>query len=154
MKSISFKISIILLLFVFMGAGCDEEEERDKLSVNITLHDKPLSVIKKYVSGNWKLQYAYGGLSVHKVVDVHNSYMNLTSEHVIMGNDLYGVVVDSSIIWARKKAEPIGSTYLLGFTRSGHPSPEYYIVDQIKKDTLIIVDYNISDGFHYYYTKY
>jgi len=150
-----FTISLLLLplCIVILGAGCEKEEESEKQSVNITLHNKKLSIIQNYTTGNWKLQYAYGGLSAHKVVDTHNSYMNLTPEHIIMGNDLYGVVVDTTVLWVREKIGFSDSTYLLSYTRSGHSSPEYYIVDQIKEDTLIIADYNISDGFYYYYTK-
>src|SRR5690554_386397 len=89
-------ITILLLLLpvcvVLLGAGCEKDEESEKQSVNITLHNKKLSIIQNYTTGNWKLQYAYGGLSAHKVVDTHNSYMDLTPEHIIMGNDLYGIV--------------------------------------------------------------
>jgi hypothetical protein len=144
---------LLLLCAVMLGSGCEKDEESDKQSVSITLHDKSLSIIQNYTTGNWELQYAYGGLSAHKVTDLHNSYMNLTPEHIIMGNDLYGIVVDTTVIWVREKTGFSDSTYLLSYTRSGYSSPEYYIVDQIKDDTLIIADYNISDGFYYYYTK-
>ena len=33
-------------------------------------------------------------------------------------------------------------------------SPDNYLVEQIKNDTLIIRDYYVSDGYTYYYTKY
>jgi hypothetical protein len=70
--------------------------------------------------------------------------MNLTPNHIIMGNDLYGVVIDTAIIWKHNDF-----TYLLSYPSS----PISYIVVQIKKDTLVIRD-DLNDGYSYYYTKH
>ncbi len=153
MKTI-IKISMLFLFFILMGAGCEKDHESDQENVNITLYDKPLSVIQQYITGNWKLQYQIGGIAGGKYVDEYNSFMNLTPNHIIMGNDLYGVVVDTITVWKRSLVGTNEYTYLLGYPNSGWQSPKYYIVNQIKNDTLIIIDYNISDGFNYYYTKY
>jgi len=37
-------------------------------------------------------QYTYGGLSAHKYIDTYNSYMILSPEHIIIGNESTGVV--------------------------------------------------------------
>lgn len=153
MKTTILKISFIFLLLSLMGAGCEKDEKSDKQSITITLHDKPLTVIQLYIKGKWKLQYSYGGLITKKNIDTHNSYLTLSPDHITVENDAFGAVVDTNIVWVRDKAGFNDSTYLLSYTRSGYPSPEYYIVDQIKQDTLILIDYNVSDGFYYYYTK-
>lgn len=153
MKSTIIKISFICLLLGLMGAGCKNEHEIEQQNVNIILHDKPLSVIQEYITGNWKLQYQIGGIAGIKYVNKYNSYINLTPDHIIMGNDLHGVVIDTSIVWKR---DLIGNeyTYLMGYPDPGWPTPTYFIVNQIKNDTLIIADYNVSDEFSYYYTKH
>ena len=87
MKTI-IKIGILILLFSSMGAGCEKDSEQ--LLHNITLYDKPLSVIQKYITGKWKLQYAFGGLWAHKVINTDNSYMILSPNHIIKGNDSRG----------------------------------------------------------------
>ncbi len=143
MKTI-IKISILFLLFSSMGAGCVKDHESDQQNVNIMLYDKPLSVIQQYITGNWDLHYQIGGIAGGKYVDDYNSYLNLTSNHIIMGNDLYGVVVDTAIIWKHNDY-----TYLLSYPSS----PISYIVVQIKKDTLVIRD-DLNDGYSYYYTKH
>ena len=144
-KLILFWVSFMSLFLT----GCKKENE----PINIVLWDKPLSVIQDYITGNWKLQYATGGLIYHKYIERHNSYMFLTPNHIILGNDSLGVVVDTTIIWVRAEIANNEFTYLLGYSRLDYPWPEYDIVSQIKNDTLIIRD-NLDDGYDNYYTKY
>lgn len=124
-----------------------KKETKTQQHVTITLYDKPLSVIQQYVTGNWKLQYAVGGIAGAKYIDTIHSYWDLTPNHIIAGNDISGVYVDTTIIWTPKIIYN-EKTYLLSY-----PSyPSYYIVVQIKHDTLIIRDY-VDDGYSYYFTK-
>lgn len=147
MKSSILKISFICLLLSLMGVGCKKEHDSEQQNINITLYDQPLSVIQKYITGNWKLQYQIGGIAGSKYVDTHNSYMNLTPGHIIIGNDLNGVFVDSSIKWTNKY-----NSYLLDYSYS-EGVHFAYIIERIKNDTLIITD-DLGDGFTYYYTKH
>ena len=151
MKTI-IKISILFLLFSSIGAGCKKDNE--ELLHNITLHDKPLPVIQKYITGKWKLQYQIGGIAGGKYIDIYNTYMNLTPNHIIIGNDLNGIVIDTTIVWKRDLIGTNEYTYLMGYPNPGWQTPTYYVVNQIKNDTLIIMDYNVSEGYTYYYYKY
>lgn len=135
-----------------MGVGCKKEHESVQQNVNITLYDQPLSVIQKYISGNWKLQYQIGGIAGSKYIDSHNSYMSLTPDHIIFGDDLQGVIIDTTIVW-KQDLNGINETYLMGIPHPGWSTPMYFIVNEIKNDTLIIIDYNIIDGYTHYYTK-
>jgi hypothetical protein len=117
------------------------------------LYDQPLNVIQSYIKGKWRLQYIYGGLLAKKHIDSYNSYLILSSDHITRGNDSTGVIVDTTIVWVRAKVWGNDSTYLLSYSWRGYNWPEYYIIDQIKDDTLIIKDY-VDDGFNYYYTKF
>jgi len=128
-------------------------KKHDVTPTNIVLYDKPLETIQHYIQGKWKLQYTYGGLSAHKYIDTYNSYMILSPEHIIIGNESTGVVADTTIVWVRTDIGTNDFTYLLSYSWSDNPWPWYYIVSQIKNDTLVIRD-NIDDGYSYYYTKY
>jgi hypothetical protein len=141
----------ILVLFIFTFiTQCKTDEVTPS---NIILYNKPLKTIQQCINGKWKLEYSYGGLLSHKYIETHNSYMTINSDHIIMGDDSRGVVVDTTIIWKREKDVYNDYTYLMGFSWSGYLWPEYQIVDQIKNDTLIIKE-NGYDGYDYYYTKY
>lgn len=152
MKFAILKISLIFLFLGLIGEGCKNEDEGKQENVNITLYDQPLSVIQKYITGNWKLQYLTGGIAGSKYVDMHNSYMNLTPDHIILGNDLQGINIDTTIVW-KQDLIGINETFLMGVPHPGWPAPMYFIVNEIKNDTLILSDYNISDGYIHYYTK-
>ena len=152
LKLLTTLLFLLPLCVVMLGAGCDDDESEPLLH-DITLSDKPLSVIQQYITGDWKLQYQIGGIAGGKYLDESNSYMNLTSDHIIMGNDLYGVVIDTTTVWKRELIGADEDSYLMGYPNPGWQSPTYFIINQIKNDTLIIVDYNVSDGFTYYYTK-
>ena len=143
-----FKLGAFILLLGLVGVGCKKDEQ----SVTITLHDQPLSIIQSYIEGKWKLQYSYGGLIASKYIDKNNTYMILSPEHISVKNDTKGVVVDTNITWVKTNIGNNDTTYLLSYLLPGNSTPEYYIVSQIKSDTLIIREY-VDDGYSYYYTK-
>ena len=140
------KIGMFFLFISSMGAGCKKDNEG--LLHNITLSDKPLSVIQKYITGKWRLKYAFGGLWAHKVINTNNSYMILSPNHITKGNDS-GIIVDTTLVWVKTDIGTNDFTYLFSYP----PSSISYIVDQIENDTLVITQY-LSDGFTFYYTKY
>ena len=99
------------------------------------------------------MQYSIGGISVHKEIEKNNSYMLLKPDHIVIGNDPVGIVVDTSIVWVKTDIGTNEFTYLLSYSWSGYLWPEHYVVEQIKNDTLVIREY-VDDGFRLYYTKY
>ena len=148
-EKILITVSAILLIFCFTQCKNDNEE----LLHNVVLYNQPLSTIKKYINGKWKLEYIYGGFSSHKEIETHHSYMIINSDHITMGDDSRGIVVDTTIVWERTDIGTKDYTYLMSFSWSGSLWPDYQIIDQIKNDTLIVRDY-VSDGYDNYYTKY
>ena len=83
----------------------------------------------------------------------HNSFLILKADHIVLGNDSTGVVVNTNIIWTRAKDIFNDSTYLLGYYYTlGYAFPYYYVVDRIYNDTLILID-NAYDPLYYYYVK-
>ncbi|MCF6332545.1 MAG: hypothetical protein L3J11_04595 [Draconibacterium sp.] len=147
LKLLTLLLLLLPLCLVVLGTGCERDHESEQLLHNITLSDKPLSVIQKYITGDWKLQYAFGGLLAHKVTDTVNSYMILSPNYIIKGNDSRGVFVDSSIEWIYKY-----DTYLLDYSYS-EGVHFAYIIERIKNDTLMLTE-DAGDGFTYFYTKH
>jgi len=152
-KHILIIAAVLLLFCCFTRCKKDDVSLSKDSLLNIVLYNQPLETIQKYIQGKWKLQYTYGGLSTHKYIEAHNSYMILSPEHITIGNDSAGVIVDTSISWVKTDVGSNDFTYLLSYSWSGYLWPENEIINQIKNDTLIIRDY-VSDGYSYYYTRY
>ena len=78
--------------------------------------------------------------------------MIITGDHIVAGNDLR-VTLDTIIVWKRDRDIFQDSTYLLSYRDSkSYAFPIYKVVDQIRNDTLVLID-DASDAFYYYYTK-
>jgi hypothetical protein len=144
---------ITICILTFSSCRHDESEPIPKNNtISIMLYNQPLDTIKHYTQGKWKLHYSYGGISAHKEMEKHNAYMVLNPTHIIIGNDLTGIVVDTSVVWKREMDIFGDSTFLLSYSWSGYLWPEHLVVSQIKYDTLIINE-NVYDGITFYYTK-
>jgi hypothetical protein len=139
MKHNLLKVSALVLFFILIETGCKKEFI---VPSNITLYDKPLSLIQSCINGKWRLQYSSGGLSYRKVIAKHNYYMVLSPDHITLGNDSLGVFVDAKVNWSL-----INSAYRFSY------GSYYKTPIEIKNDTLVIIDY-LDDGFRSCYTKY
>ena len=151
MKRITRFCILPFLIFLFCSIQCRKEHN----GLTITLYDKPLPVIQSYIQGKWKLDYTKGGICGSCIYpDTNQSYLILSPDRFVFGNNLAGVVVDTVIYWKRDKDIFNDSTYLLTFYHSQWygPFPLIYIVDGIHNDTLRLID-NASDPFYYYYSK-
>ena len=167
------KGAVIILCIVLAGtfSSCNKKSDSDidmsKIDFsNIeNLYEQPLPVIQNAVQGEWQLQFSVGGFVYQKIIDIHSSYMYITQDHIVMGNDTYGVTTDSPIQWM--KGKPFGGdidAYMLTYNHSicineqdgviyeKVPIFNTLVPCQIKNDTLVIAD-PCCDGFSYYYTK-
>jgi hypothetical protein len=115
--------------------------------MNITLYDKPLSVIQQYTNGKWNLDYVIGGIAGHTYIDENNSYLIFSPDHITIGDDVRGVIVDTNLVW---KQINIFSDPVYSYTYPG--ASQHYIVLQIQDDTLRIRD-TFDDGYQYYYSR-
>ena len=129
------RIELFLFLLGFASFVCCRKDNQPTQPITITLWDKPLFEIQSYITGNWKMQYSIGGISVHKEIEKNNSYMLLKPDHIVIGNDPVGIVVDTSIVWVKTDIGTNEFTYLLSYSWSGYLWPEHYVVEQIKNDT-------------------
>jgi hypothetical protein len=146
MKRIQYQSSLLLtLLLPLFFSSCYYDNIPVLPSKNIILRDQRLAVIEANVQGNWKLVKITGGLcGLCGPRVTNNPYMDITNDHIVLGNDL-GVYVDTIIVW--KGVSLSGEyTYLLSYRDTNE------IVDRIKNDTLILID-DTSDPFYYNYLK-
>ena len=153
MKCITLKGSVLIFLLgmvsIFTPFTCNKDESK----INIVLHDKPLDLIQSSIQGKWKLQKVTGGIcNGCYPPPKNNPYMIITGDHIVAGNDLR-VTLDTIIVWKRDRDIFQDSTYLLSYRDSkSYAFPIYKVVDQIRNDTLVLID-DASDAFYYYYTK-
>ena len=164
MKANILKITAVLLLLTGSFSSCGKNEI-DYSNIE-NLYEQPLHVIQKVVEGNWKLQYSYGGFAGQTIVDTHGSYMYLTIDHIIMGNDTFGVTTYSPIIWQWENGFFGGDSrgYLLTYNHDIYINEQDGVIYeevpifntlvpcQIKNDTLVIGNV-CCDGYIYYYAR-
>jgi len=116
------------------------------------LYNKPLSVIKASIEGNWQLHYAIGGIgNVLQNFDSTNWEFNFQNQDRIKQYYEGKIVTDSTITWNKGQDNYSGQSYIMGFyDKLGYPYS--YIVDGIYEDTLVMHD-NYDDAMFYHLTK-
>jgi hypothetical protein len=123
-------------------------------SSNITLYDKPLSVIQSFTQGSWKLQYIKGGFVANFVYYPTDSTFNLYSilgpTRIIFKNAAR-VTLDTTITWIYIPYR-VDSSYVIAFHDYGGVP---YTLGALKMvdDTLVLFQ-PADDGQYFYYTKY
>jgi len=132
--------------------GLIEQCKKNTQHLNITLHDKPLSVIQSYIQGKWELRYEHGGISTQTIPQT-NFFWEFSTKNRVTEYYHGAIIADTSINWVRDLGLFIApdSTFVMNFfDKQG--VPWVYIVDGIYNDTLLLHD-NAVDGFYYHFTK-
>lgn len=145
MKKIIFGI-----LFISLAAiNC----KKNNNGLNIILHDKSLSVIQKYIQGDWKLQYEKGGFcgncNFYPTDITFNLYMALTPERIKLRN-AYFQTLDTTITWPFVNIFG-DSSYALNF-RDSSGIPYTFAPNGIYNYTLVLYQPG-PDGISFYYIK-
>lgn len=149
-KSIGHYLFAKLLLVLLAFSVCQCHKTRQTLT--ISLYNQPLSQIKMYTKGKWRLQYSNGGFAYQVIPGKNNQYLQILDDRLLAGNDLAAATVDAPLSWYRVywPGSLNDSTYLLSAGNGNYP---YYFIDGIVNDTLIMHDF-ASDAFYYHYTKF
>lgn len=146
MKTFYHKILYLLLVSILL-VSCSKEKEKETEPINIILYNKSLSVIQEYIEGKWNLDYASGGIMGATYVDTINSYIIFSSDHITIGDDIRGIITDTTLIWKKVKIQEDSINVYI------HPGTSIYtIVIEIKNSNLITSDY-LADGFMYSYSR-
>ena len=141
---IEFVMICVLLCSMY---ACIDEKEKETEPINIVLYDKPLSVIQDYIAGKWNLDSFSGGIMGGTYVDTTNLYVIFSTDHIIIGDDIRGIVVDTTLFWRKMKISD-DSIYVYS-----HPGSSIYtIVNEIRNSNLITRDY-LMDGYMYTYSR-
>ncbi|TZF85708.1 hypothetical protein FW774_01125 (plasmid) [Pedobacter sp. BS3] len=150
MKNVFFILFAITLINIICFTGCKKKEHSP---LNMTLYDKPLSVIQAAIHGKWKLQYGKGGINAKMVQYYNNSYYDFSTQNTVRVTYNDVIYADTTIIW-RNEAEIYTnglSTFTMNFyDKRGYPY--IHIVDRFINDTLVLHDYAV-DAVYYYFTK-
>lgn len=144
------KLIGLWLLLVAILAQCTNDKQ-NPLS-NIDFYNKDVAVVKKYIQGEWILAYTYGGFAARKNIPTNNYYLKINGDKLTMGSDQNGVFADCTIQWSKTNVDPNTFFYIMTFKNKYNYS-ESMMVYKISNDTLITQDYNISDGYSYYYLR-
>lgn len=150
MRKIIFGILFISLL----SFNCKKNNDGlNNDGLNISLHDTSLSVIQKYIQGNWKLQYEEGGIcgncTFYPTDKTFNLNMALTPERIKLRNANFETL-DTTITWSYVNIFG-DSTYALNF-RDSAGIPFTFAADGIYNDTLLLYQPG-PDGMSFYYIK-
>ena len=178
MKKI-FKLLTFTLLLIIVHSACSKnfkdegnitddntDEKVDASEIDMSnidfnnienLFAQPLPVIQKCMEGNWKLIYTYGGIMGETIVDKYDSYMQITSERIKIGNNTAGILTDSPITWANlENFWDFPIVHFIAYNIIDEaPSimyAEHIFPCSIKNDTLVVWDL-YRDGYFKYYHK-
>ncbi len=146
-------LSVLLIIFVAsIWGSCKKNTNTNHL--NITLYNKPLDTIKKYVTGNWKLVYTDGGFDASKKY-YDSIYFQLSATRIkqTFPASRGGVLIDTTINWIWELGTYTSGSYTYVLQCFDDRSYEYdYVPMQILNDTLILHE-NLVDGFYYHLIK-
>jgi hypothetical protein len=89
----------LFLTILFCFAQCKKEDT----AKTITLYDKPLSTIKSYIQGTWKLQYEKGGICSICVNNFENkNYLWQFDPGIKIKQTLnQNIITDTTITWKK-----------------------------------------------------
>ena len=150
------KVFILLFLTSFSSFSC-KKNSNSLGHINITLYDKPLSIIQYYVQGKWRLHYTKGGIcsTCKSDREIYNEYYEFSPNDRIRYTFQDTIIADTVINWLRyKPGNYLDSVTVMEFYDK-RLSPNYFEAAKIYNDTLIlyIPDMFNPDAIAYYLTK-
>lgn len=85
--------------------------------------------------------------------DQFHEYWTFDGDHQIIMESQGSKTVDTSFFWTREKCYYGDTAYVININHyANYISPRYFI-DRILKDTLVIMEHNVSDPARYLFTK-
>jgi hypothetical protein len=114
--------------------------------VTMTLYDKPLDTIKKYIEGKWRIVVVKGG-AAGIYMCYNDFYAEFTSDNTLITN-VYMIETDTFLIdWVEQYYMGI-TTFRIELDKSAFK----YIVRELKNDSLIYREH-WDDALYYYGIK-
>jgi hypothetical protein len=143
--------------FLFLTFSCKKEIDGISIvdSVKQTQYydNEIFSAQNQKIYGQWELLFSYGGLAGSKIMPTSN----YTMEFITFG--IYGEIKDNEITGIGKirivRQDNIQT--VIDFVPDDKYKTDYFLIQKDivfkGKDTLIIGDYNMSDGYYDYYKR-
>jgi hypothetical protein len=123
---------------------------------SITLWDKPLDTIRKYIEGKWRIVVVGGGFGGGW--DCYNNFFSEFTEDNMFISNTFSLKTDTNTIkWEKKlyyNSPNPDSTYIMTLIRSGVPTGSSYAIEKILYDTLVYYQYPDIDASYFYGIKY
>ena len=129
------------LFFIVITAFCFSHCKKENNPLNITLYNKPVSTIKSYINGKWKIVYDLGGITGNIRHDYVNSFVEFKFLVIDSINETHNgsTIIRSQIQWFKDRDLFTGdSINLLGFNYYQTGLPFAYRISQITNDTLVV----------------
>ncbi len=96
------KATLLFISFsLLITSICLVQCEKNSTPVNITLNDKPVSVIRAYIMGKWRVHYTFGGLCGTCISDreAYDEYYEFTADNRIKYTFNDVLQEDISLTW-------------------------------------------------------
>ena len=141
-------VAPFVLTFILAVTSC-ENGGIPKPIVDVSLKDKPLSVIKANIQGDWKLHKIHGGICGTCCQKRENEFCTLVNDRIKWETN--GIIVtDTTVIWVNY--DVFGDTSWTMSYYDKQMRPNYLTPDGIHKDTLILYQKG-PDGLYFHFTK-
>jgi len=152
MKKIVWIVCSLLIML-----SCKKEEERisiaDQVKQTQYYENEIFSTQNQKIYGTWELLYTYGGIAGSKTMPTSLYAMEF------MPYGIYGKIRDDEIMEIGKIriVKQDNNVTVIDFFADDKYKTDYFLIQKAiyfkGKDTLILYDYNISDGCGDYYKR-
>lgn len=137
--------------------SCEKEVDRvsiaDLIKQTRYYENEIFSIQNQRIYGQWELLYTYGGLAGSKIMPTSDYVM----EYIPYG--IYGKIKDNKITETGKIriVKQDNNVIVIDFFADDKYNTDYFLIQQSinfkGRDTLILYDYNVSDGYGSYYRR-
>jgi len=137
--------------------SCEKEVERvsiaDSVKQSQYYESEIFSTQNQKIYGHWELLYSYGGLAGSKTMPTSDYSM----EFIPYG--IYGKIKDNEIteIGKIRIVRQDNDLTVINFLSDDKYKTDYFLIQKsiifMGKDTLILCDYNMSDGYNNYFKR-
>ena len=152
MKKISW-----IICFILITLSCKKEEDRisivDLVKQSQYYENEIFSAQNQKIYGQWELLYTYGGIAGSKTTPTSD----YTMEFIPYG--IYGKTKDNEIteIGKIRIVKQDNNLTVIDFFPDDKYKNDYFLIQKSivfqGKDTLILCDYNMSDGYNNFFKR-
>lgn len=146
-----------IICLIFITFSCEKEEDRISIADSVKqsqYYDAEIfSTQNQKIYGQWELLYTYGGIAGSKIMPTSD----YTTEFIPYG--ICGQTKDNEITMIGKIRIIIqdNKQTVIDFIPDDKYKTDYFLIQKsiifMGKDTLILCDYNMGDGYCNYYRR-